>query len=57
VELVDFTGESVVKVRLFGACASYPMSTITLEMGIERTLLQHLPQLKEVCGLTDCLGR
>jgi Fe-S cluster biogenesis protein NfuA len=48
VELVDVTDDGVVQVRLTGACGSCPMSTMTLKMGIERTLLQHLPELKEV---------
>jgi Fe-S cluster biogenesis protein NfuA len=48
VELVDVTDDGVVKVRLTGACGSCPMSTMTLKMGIERTLMQHLPEIKEV---------
>lgn len=38
VELVDVSDDGVVKVRLKGACGSCPMSTMTLKMGIERTL-------------------
>ena len=38
VELVDVTEDGVVSVRLTGACGSCPMSTMTLKMGIERTL-------------------
>ncbi len=48
VELVDVTDDGVVKVRLTGACGSCPMSTMTLKMGIERTLQQHIPEVKEV---------
>jgi len=48
VELVDVTDDGVVKVRLTGACGSCPMSTMTLKMGIERTLMQRLPEVKEV---------
>lgn len=48
VELVDVTDDGIVKVRLTGACGSCPMSTMTLKMGIEHTLLQHFPELKEV---------
>ena len=48
VELVDVTDDGVVKVRLTGACGSCPMSTMTLKMGIERTLQQHIPEIKEV---------
>lgn len=48
VELVDVTDDGVVKVRLTGACGSCTMSTTTLKMGIERTLQQHIPEVKEV---------
>lgn len=48
VELVDVTDEGVVSVRLTGACGSCPMSTMTLKMGIEKTLKEKLPQVTEV---------
>lgn len=48
VELVDVTDDGIVSVRLTGACGSCPMSTMTLKMGIERTLRDKLPQVKEV---------
>lgn len=48
VELVDVTEDGVVSVRLTGACGSCPMSTMTLKMGIEKTLKEKLPSVKEV---------
>ncbi len=48
VELVDVSDEGVVSVRLTGACGSCPMSTMTLKMGIEKTLMENLPEVKEV---------
>ena len=48
VELVDVTNEGVVKVRLVGACAGCPMSTMTLALGIERTLKERVPEIKRV---------
>lgn len=48
VELVDVTDDGVVSVRLTGACGSCPMSTMTLKMGIERTLKEKVPEVKEV---------
>ncbi|PLY00159.1 MAG: hypothetical protein C0623_07790 [Desulfuromonas sp.] len=48
VELVDVTEDGVVSVRLTGACGSCPMSTMTLKMGIERTLVENIPGIKEV---------
>ncbi len=47
VELVEVT-DSVVKVRLKGACSGCPMSTMTLKSGIERILKQHVPEVKKV---------
>jgi len=48
VELVDVTADGIVSVRLTGACGSCPMSTMTLKMGIERTLVEKIPEVKEV---------
>ncbi len=48
VELVDVTEDGVVSVKLTGACGSCPMSTMTLKMGIERTLVENIPGIKEV---------
>lgn len=48
VELVDVTKDGVVKVRLVGACAGCPMSTMTLAFGIERELKKQVPGLKRV---------
>jgi Fe-S cluster biogenesis protein NfuA len=48
VELVEVTDEGVVKVKLVGACGHCPMSTMTLKMGIERTLMEKVPGVKEV---------
>jgi len=47
VELIDVS-DGVVKVKLTGACAGCPMSTMTLKMGIERILKQEIPEVKEV---------
>ncbi len=48
VELVDVSDDGIVSVRLTGACGSCPMSTMTLKMGIEKTLMETLPAVKEV---------
>jgi Fe-S cluster biogenesis protein NfuA len=48
VELVDVTDDGLVSVRLTGACGSCPMSTMTLKMGIEKTLMAKIPEVKEV---------
>jgi Fe-S cluster biogenesis protein NfuA len=48
IELVSVEEDGVVKVRLRGACGSCPMSTMTLKMGVEKYLKQHVPEVKEV---------
>lgn len=45
--LVDIEGD-VVKVELEGACKGCPMSQLTLQMGIERTIIQEIPEIKRV---------
>jgi len=50
VELVDVK-DGVVSVRLKGACAGCPMSTMTLKNGIERILKQELSDIKEVVAV------
>jgi len=46
-ELVDVE-DGVVKLRLMGACGSCPSSTITLKAGIERALMEEIPEITEV---------
>jgi len=48
VELVEVTEDGIVKVKLLGACSGCPMSTLTIKNGIERTLKEHIPEVKEV---------
>ncbi len=48
VELVDVSDDGVVRVRFHGACVGCPSSSITLQTGIERSLKQHIPQVKAV---------
>ncbi len=51
VELVDVSEDGVVKVKLTGACAGCPMSSMTLKNGIERLLKQEVTGVKEVVGV------
>ncbi len=51
VELVDVTDDGIVKLHLVGACGTCPSSTITLKMGIEEQLKQHIPAVKEVISV------
>ncbi|MCK6457037.1 MAG: NifU family protein [Phycisphaerae bacterium] len=47
-ELVDVTADGVVSVRLHGACVGCPSAAMTLKMGIERNLREHVPEVREV---------
>jgi len=47
VELIG-VNDGVVTVKLTGACAGCPMSTMTLKMGIEQILKEEIPEVKEV---------
>ncbi len=48
VQLIDVSEDGIVQVKLTGACGHCPMSTMTLKMGIERTLKEKVPGVKEV---------
>jgi Fe-S cluster biogenesis protein NfuA len=48
VELVGVTADGVVEIRLHGACVGCPSSTVTLQMGIERNLKEHVPEVRAV---------
>ncbi len=50
-ELVDVTDEGVVKIRFHGACVGCPSSTMTLQMGIERNLVEHVPEVTAVVAV------
>ena len=50
VELVDVS-DGTVKVKLTGACAGCPMSTLTFKNGIERILKEQIPEVKEVVAV------
>ncbi|MFQ6122494.1 MAG: NifU family protein [Dehalococcoidales bacterium] len=50
VELIE-VNHGTVKLKLTGACAGCPMSTMTLKMGIERILKQEVPEVKEVIAV------
>jgi len=51
VELVDVTSDGVVQIRLHGACVGCPSSMITLQVGIERNLKTHIPEVTRVEAL------
>ncbi|MDY6861414.1 MAG: NifU family protein [Thermodesulfobacteriota bacterium] len=50
IELID-VDDGIVKVKLTGACGSCPMSQMTLKMGVEKTLKEKLPEIREVVAV------
>ncbi len=48
IELIDVTGDGIVKVKLLGACGGCPMAQMTLKMGVERYLKSKLPEVQKV---------
>ncbi len=48
VELVGVSEAGEVRVRLHGACVGCPSSSMTLKMGIETNLKQHIPGITAV---------
>jgi Fe-S cluster biogenesis protein NfuA len=51
VELIDVSGDGIVKVKLTGACHGCPMSQMTLKMGIEKIIKAQVPDIKEVLAV------
>jgi Fe-S cluster biogenesis protein NfuA len=48
VELLEVTPAGIARIRLHGACVGCPSSSITLQVGIERNLKVHIPEIKGV---------
>jgi len=48
IQLVNITEDNVVNVELQGACASCPMSIMTLKQGVEAAVIKAIPEIKSV---------
>ena len=48
IELVSVSDDGIVRVRLTGACASCPMSVMTLKQGVETYLKKMVPEVTSV---------
>ncbi len=48
VEFVKLLPEGIVEVKLLGACFDCPLSQMTLRAGIERALLNEIPEIRRV---------
>ena len=44
---------NIVYIRLTGACANCSMIDFTLKDGIESTIIEEVPEVKEVVNVTD----
>lgn len=48
VELIAVSEDGEVDIRLHGACVGCPSSSMTLSLGIERNLKEHVPEVSLV---------
>lgn len=51
VEIVEITGDGVVKLRLTGTCACCPLSQRTLREKVEKMLRDQVPDIKGIVAL------
>jgi Fe-S cluster biogenesis protein NfuA len=51
VEVVEITGDMIVKLRFLGSCVCCPFNVQTLKAGIEQTLRKEIPEIKQVVAL------
>ncbi len=51
IELISVESDGTVKVQLKGACSGCPHAAQTLKMGVERTLREHVPEVREVVNV------
>ena len=48
IEFLSVSEDGEVKVRLTGACAGCAMSQMTMQMGVEKTLKEMIPEITRV---------
>jgi Fe-S cluster biogenesis protein NfuA len=48
VEVIEVKEDGIVKVRLLGNCKGCPLSMMTLRAGIERALMQEIPDVTRI---------
>jgi Fe-S cluster biogenesis protein NfuA len=48
IELIEVSEDGVVTVRLMGACGGCPMSQMTLQQGVEKLLMEQVPEVTRV---------
>lgn len=52
IELVEVKDDKVF-VKLVGTCNGCPMSFSTMKLGVENTIKQHVPEIKEVLSVEE----
>jgi Fe/S biogenesis protein NfuA len=52
IELVDVVNDTVY-IQMSGGCQGCAASSVTLKQGVERTLMEELPDIIEVVDVTD----
>ncbi|MCQ2613133.1 MAG: NifU family protein [Treponemataceae bacterium] len=52
-EFVSLEDGGIVNVKLTGACGNCPMATMTLKMGVERFLMDKIPEVTQVCQVFE----
>ncbi|MGI8552109.1 MAG: NifU family protein [Dehalococcoidia bacterium] len=48
VEILEVTKENVVRLSMVGSCTGCPMSLLTLKLGIERLIIERVPEVTAV---------
>ncbi len=51
IEVVSVSNDGIVSVKLKGACVHCPSSIMTLKQGVERILMEQIPEVKEVVAV------
>lgn len=51
ISLIDVDAENVVSVSLHGSCVGCPASMATLKAGVERILMDRVPEVREVVAV------
>ncbi len=53
VSLIEVTDDMLVKVRFVGACSDCHINYHTFRNGIETTLRQHIPEIKQIIAYNE----
>ena len=48
VQLIKVTGEGIVELKLLGSCESCSLRPMTLRAGIERAIMNKVPEIKRI---------